>query len=849
MDAVWTLFNIHIDPITRVAGAALLSGVLTQHLSPRQPEICSDLLSWLLLPVLLRAARRQDAIRFPRTSSPPLSNPKILIPQTPSPASLWVVALGIAAFCIFKIENGAVEFFPALTPLLLLAQKYLGLEHRTSARPDAPILFPLMNTVWGTALAAFFAIVSLAGWDTLSGWGRREYALSTIPVVALLPVYLTLTPRSEKSSRFLPSFDIEDASRPLSLRVVFVLGSALGLQIGLFGAPSISLATIPLSLAKAFSWYFVIQTARQSSWLPVTAIGTFSIMSTLDPFMQSSGAQALLHVVASLFSLGQLIHMLPKQAKAKSVIWSCCFVFLAPYLANIIAIRVAQSSSLYSLEHPVQILIRDAKVKFDDLLQRQSKTYTAAHDEYRRRYGIEPPPGFEAWYEFAKSHQSPIIDEFDMIYDGVSPFWRLSGKEVLKTISHARSDQNSELWLCTFSGHTAKAYCNHPWRTYDRNVPLLFNTLLGDLRGVFPDIKFLVNHLDEPRVMIPPASLREPHSDDQFNITNLSRQCVWDTLTRFCPSRQGRRDVETRHKVEPVTLPFIANSMLAKDLCQHPEYSAMHGFLISPTSFRLIEGLVPVLTTGSPSTMSDILYPSPAYLESEFQYVNANDVEWDRKRNNLYWAGSTTGGFAADGQWRNHHRQRFVELAQNLVRRPHYYLREKGGVVGRVRSWFLNTRLFDVAFTRIFQCELKYCRDQRAYFNHKPWADKDRAFQSRFVFDLDGNGISGRYYKLLASRSVPLKQTLLREWHDERLVPWVHYIPVSQSMEELPELMLYLASTEIGQALARGIAEQGRNWFSKAFREVDLAVYTYRLLLELARLQDPKRPAGQVDAE
>jgi hypothetical protein len=192
--------------------------------------------------------------------------------------------------------------------------------------------------------------------------------------------------------------------------------------------------------------------------------------------------------------------------------------------------------------------------------------------------------------------------------------------------------------------------------------------------------------------------------------------------------------------------------------------------------------------------------------------------------------------------WQSFHRQRFVKLAQNLGNGHHFYLREGKGVVNLVKSSFLNSKLFDVAFTRILQCETRYCRDQEALFRTKSWADKDEALQSRLVFDIDGNGISGRYYKLLASKSAPLKQTLLREWHDDRLLPWVHYIPVSQSMEELPEIVMYFTS-EAGQKRAREIAENGREWFSKAFRKEDLTIYMYRVLLELARLQDPKRSA------
>lgn len=272
----------------------------------------------------------------------------------------------------------------------------------------------------------------------------------------------------------------------------------------------------------------------------------------------------------------------------------------------------------------------------------------------------------------------------------------------------------------------------------------------------------------------------------------------------------------------------------------------MHGLFISPASLPLICSLVPILSTGSLSTTGDILFPSPAYIEPEFQYEAAHDIGWDKKRNNLYWAGSTTGGHASTDQWPHFHRQRFVALAQNLFGKKHsyIYLRNYNGALARVHSAFLNTRLFDVAFTRIAQCARRYCAAQDAYFRIKSWANKNRALHSKLVFDLDGNGISGRYYQLLASNSAPLKQTVLREWHDERLVAWVHYIPVSMSMEELPELVMHLTANEAGRRTARNAAEGGREWFEKALRDVDRSVYVYRLLLELARLQDPEREAG-----
>lgn len=553
--------------------------------------------------------------------------------------------------------------------------------------------------------------------------------------------------------------------------------------------------------------------------------------------------RALFHVIVSLLALCQTIHLVPAQLKGKSTLWGFFLISLLPYLANVWAIRNAQPSSLNSSGaspvHPVEALVRHATDSFEDLLRNQSKSYEAATDEYRRRYRQEPPPGFDAWFRFAESNQSPIIDEYDMIYDIVSPFWKLSGQEVLNVMAKMKGTPRSEVWLCDFSGKEAKTKCQHPYRTFDRHYSLLFDTLLGDLPGELPDVKFLINHFDEPRVLIP------PNPTAKFSLTDMSKRPTWERLSFPCVYSQRKTGSSYPEPVvETFNMPFVRNHFSAKDLCLHPEYKDMHGFLMSPKTFHLVEGLVPILSTGAPSTMGDILFPSPAYIEKEFQYDVLTDVKWERKWNNFYWAGSTTGGFVFDDQWQHHQRQRFVALAQNLEQKPHSYLRQKNGMLGRVYSTFLNSRLFDVAFTRIFQCERQYCRDQSTYFSTKSWADKDEALRSRLVFDTDGNGISGRYYKLLASNSVPLKQTIFREWHDERLMPWVHYVPVSQSLEELPELVSYLTSTEEGQRIAKAIAEQGRDWFSKSLRQADMTVYTYRLLLELARLQDPRRLAS-----
>ncbi|UPK91004.1 hypothetical protein LCI18_001939 [Fusarium solani-melongenae] len=822
-----------VDPLVALSAAALASSTLKEHLSSRRPELFSELLCWATLPVLIKHARRTS----PSKGSAPTPFGDLGV-QTASSGLKWIVAAGIAGASFYKAECSSLAFFPALTPLLVIIQRYLGHKPPSSPTSDAWTLSPLVNSGWGVTLVASVAALSLSNGDLFRS------LLSSILVAALLVVYSALTARPIDGLYHLPLVDIEASIIGVSTRVVALLVAGLGIQSVTLGLLTSSISHVLfLGLSKASSWLFMIQLAHNTSWLMAPVIGTFAIAATSNPFRESSEMRALFHAIVSLLALCQTIHFIPGQPKGKSILWGFSLISLLPYLSNVWAIRNAQpsspNSSGTSSVHPVEALVLHATNSFEDLLRNQSKSYEAASDEYRRRYRQEPPQGFDAWFKFAESNQSPIIDEYDMIYDIVSPFWKLSGQEVLNVMAKVKGTPRSEVWLCDFSGKEAKTKCQHTYRTFDRHYSLLFDTLLGELPGELPDVKFLINHFDEPRVLIP------PNPTAKFSLADMAKRATWERLSISCAHSQRKTGSSYPEPVvETFNMPFVKNHFSAKDLCLHPEYKNMHGFLMSPKTLHLVEGLVPILSTGAPSTMGDILFPSPAYIEKEFQYDVLTDVKWESKWNNLYWAGSTTGGFVLDDQWRHHQRQRFVALAQNLERKPHSYLRQKNGMLGRVYSTFLNSRLFNVAFTRIFQCERQYCRDQSTYFNTKSWADKDEVLRSRLVFDTDGNGISGRYYKLLASNSVPLKQTIFREWHDERLMPWVHYVPVSQSLEELPELVSYLTSTEAGQRIAKTIAEQGRDWFSRSLRQVDMTVYTYRLLLELARLQDPKRLAS-----
>jgi len=505
-------------------------------------------------------------------------------------------------------------------------------------------------------------------------------------------------------------------------------------------------------------------------------------------------------------------------------------------------------TAVTTLEHPVKTLFHRAEAEFSELLAKQSTTLEEAVIEYSRRYRRDPPPGFKIWYGYAVRHKSMMIDEFDIIDEALAPFWRLSGLEVKRALDSVRGD-GPLISHCHPSDGVNEAGCR------PLGVELLRLLQEPELSQHLPEVDMLINVLDEPRVLLGGDS---DLASDRGGIvipdwTDLSHRQVWSKITASChwdssfgatPPRSGTHGSET-------TCPaFYTDKSDEVDLCRHPEYSAMHGIWRSPTTLMVTRSVVPILSPAVLSTMGDIPIPAAAYSSSGFAYDESEDIYWENKTAGLYWAGSTTGSFqkADEQEWKRDHRQRFVSLANDLEPELHAYLwRPRGGVVWEERrASTLNHSFYNVHFTALVQFADSTTKDTiGAYFKIHDVEPRREAFRYTLAFDLDGNGHSGRFYRLLNSRSLPLKQTVFREWHDERLQAWQHYVPISLSMEDLPEVVRYLVDEEEGRQISTVMAERGREWSLRALRPIDQVIYLFRLMIELSRLQDPSRPASR----
>lgn len=78
-------------------------------------------------------------------------------------------------------------------------------------------------------------------------------------------------------------------------------------------------------------------------------------------------------------------------------------------------------SATHHHEHPIYELMERAEERWHDLLDRQSTTLEQAVKQYKQRYTLDPPAGFDAWWNFVTKHNITIRDEYDQLMRDVLP--------------------------------------------------------------------------------------------------------------------------------------------------------------------------------------------------------------------------------------------------------------------------------------------------------------------------------------------------------------------------------------------------------------------------------------------
>lgn len=507
------------------------------------------------------------------------------------------------------------------------------------------------------------------------------------------------------------------------------------------------------------------------------------------------------------------------------------------------------------------MLIYEAKARHDTYLSRASlsRNLPAAVEVYKERYSRQPPPAFDHWYDYARTRNALVIDDFDRIYADLLPFWALSPAEIRERTWLAISNPWNDVAGISIRNGKAEIGKNvmptHRWML-DGILDMInrFSEFLPDM-----DLGFNVN--DEPRVAVPYADIqakrnigrrgadlnkklenafsggRTEHWKEVPDVPNPDRpfkELSWQrTFAEFgntgCePSSRARSEFHWNPDqlctscASPHSLGgFLSNWTMSADICYQPDIANMHGLYLSPAAFKASHELLPVFSQSKAFGFNDILYPSAWNYMDKVKYDPTNDhpdPQWDQKTSTLFWRGATSEGVSAgSGTWQGMSRQRFVHLANNInqttadqpVLLPYPIAPKRGKYKYTTLSISELTKHIstDVNFVEtIVRCGGRDCSDQAAEF--APLAsptDFQAHWSYKYLLDLDGAGFSGRFLAFLSSRSLPFKAALFREWYDSRLTPWLHFVPLDLRGQGFWGTLLYFTGIE-GRFGGRNVA-------------------------------------------
>lgn len=308
---------------------------------------------------------------------------------------------------------------------------------------------------------------------------------------------------------------------------------------------------------------------------------------------------------------------------------------------------------------------------------------------------------------------------------------------------------------------------------------------------------------------------------------------------------------------------YIEDFERSKDPCWRAELQALHGSFIEPTSTSTTHELVPLFGGSKLTVNNEILIPPAVYWDDDPRYSGGwknQGGSWSDKKDIVYWRGIASGGRNRVDTWTGYQRHRLVSMLNGTevsltngsksaginFRQPDYqYYNIWAGLDGTLPD-YLNEHC-DLGFLDLCcfpREDGKHCSYTDPHYKIVEGMPMKKMYQFKYLPDIDGNSFSGRYRAFLLSTSLPIKATVYKEWHDSRLIPWAHFVPMDSLYMDIYGIIQYFIGYKgrnghDGQA--EKIALNGKSWAEKVLRQEDMQLYVYRLLLEYARLCDDRR--------
>ncbi|TDL20407.1 hypothetical protein BD410DRAFT_841288 [Rickenella mellea] len=517
--------------------------------------------------------------------------------------------------------------------------------------------------------------------------------------------------------------------------------------------------------------------------------------------------------------------------------------------------------------HPIFALIEAAEAQWTSKLLHASRTFDEAVEEYERRYKRLPPKGFDDWWDYVVENDVSLPDEYDTIFHRLEPFWGVHPRDLQQIVADWEVDQaKNTVTIGKERNGSIHVLRNVPgWENrkdlkgrISNFVDMLktFEHALPNFRAIFTpgDNPSLVKDYELTNMAIEAAAGR-----NYIDVKNLPpRHRGW--LSACKPSSPAHKNPPTFRASattsniapQPKVKTFIHNHQLAMDPCLHPSHLVQVGQYLSHNEGPTTQRIIPQFAMCATPMHLDILPVPPTSVEE-----SRHPRQWEEKFDErLLWRGRNTGmQFRKETHWQTSQRVRLVRTATELsgtikVLRPPRE-DEKNAIAGAGEEWKrarLNPAIMDVKFvTPILGASDETHKVLEGMFE---WGKHMRTEDSetyKYVMDVDGNGWSSRFRRLLSSNSVVFKSTTYPEWFADRIQPWVHYVPISIDYSDLYDAFVFFRGDISGEGnhdeLARKIAAAARSWTKSFWRKEDVTAYMFRLFLEYGRIMSLDRDA------
>ncbi|KAK0630003.1 glycosyltransferase family 90 protein [Bombardia bombarda] len=661
-----------------------------------------------------------------------------------------------------------------------------------------------------------------------------------------------------------------------------------------------------------FSTFFISTTLLVTEGSPLSLVGIITFLSGLLATVQNTRligtwenvSPFTTYTALVLVCFGFSFFAYANNLRSVALIRRGFVVFLLLIVVITATIfTLFKSHNAQLTEHPVQRLIYSARVESDRwaLNAAVSNSLPVAVREYKERHnGRDPPPKFDVWYRFASEHKSPILDHFTQIENDILPFWGVASDKIRADIRRIAAEPGIALVKIQDGtpSHTISAESPHQVVLDD------FVDMIKAFSNHLPNMELAINLNDRPRILAPWEDVNrftavgvrtglsellskrsqfsedKPSFDQPLQSTDLDKALFQKNFTSVrafremtaltCPPGTKTRSAvhwDIRNFCAPCARPqsqgsqFLADWDKSQSLCHQSDMLRLHGFHMTSPELRPLQELLPVFSRSKTDSYSDILIPLRQPGNDTFVQQSG---DFAMKETNLFWRGNVH----RDHSWpaghellHGGHWERLVHLVNNAsgADRTTVLVPTPGT---KDNSIFAYEQVSTAELNALLPIDIKFssysaCKDTAGNCD-----SANLIAQTDFT-------IAPPPTKDEKDETEPALRH--KEWHSERLMPWIHFVPVdmrfhalhstlayfsgivtkkpkkpknSEGVEKTPPALL-LGGREVVMSGhmedARWIAERGKQWAAKALRREDMEVYLFRLLLEWGRLLDDKR--------